>query len=445
MSSIITESQDVQKIVSVDSQKNMEENSKVEGKSLGFSHKTIEKLGDKVKLSDTDEKGLELYCYTNCSADDDEDLHKCRGIVLHGEEIVMKAFPYTVEYVHTNEEKIEENIVPNFKECTFYDSYEGFLVRMFYFENQWYISTHRKLNAFRSKWASKESFGTCFKRSLEAEVLRNENLSKAIPENDLGLLERFQSILDKNKQYMFLVLHTAENRIVCLSPEEPRMFHVGTFVNGELVMTENCHIPYPVKHTFSNTNELVDYVSRIDIRYLQGVICFAPHNKQYKIVHSQYMELFEVRGNEPSIKFRYIQVRMNGKQIRMLFDLYPEMADTFDEIENTIYDIAKKIYSSYVQRFIKKQFVTVPAEDFSIIRECHKWHEEDRITNRVSLNKVIDVINKQNPTTINRMIRAYKLGNYEDKLAGNKQSDFTVIKKKGKKFNNKEEVDTKKE
>ena len=43
-----------------------------------------------------------------------------------------------------------------------------------------------------------------------------------------------------------------------------------------------------------------------------------------------------------------------------------------DEIENNIYDIARNIYSSYIQRFIKKRFVTVPIEEFAVIRECHE-------------------------------------------------------------------------
>ena len=386
--------------------KNIEE---PETQNYEFNRKTIEKLGASIRLTDSDDKGLELFCYVNCSENDDPELRQCRGIVFNGDNIVMKAFPYTIEYNHKNLEQIN-NLQLDFKKCLFYDSHEGSLIRMFFFDGKWYTSTHRKLDSFRSKWASKESFGTCFKKALEAEVDKNSNLRESLPDNDQGLLERFQSTLDETKQYMFLVRHTAENRIVCISPETPVVYHVGTFVNGDLVMTEKCHIPYPTKHQFNDINGIIDYVSKIDIRNLQGIICFAPDNKQYKIVHHDYMELFNARGNEPSIKFRYLQVRMNPKTLDMLLYLYSEMAPVFDEIENTIYDIAKKIYSAYVQRFIKKCFVTVPVEDFAIIRECHKWHEEDRINNKISLDNVIDVLNKQTPTGLNRIIRLHKLG-----------------------------------
>ena len=320
----------------------------------------------------------------------------------------MNAFPYTIEYTSKDKEDITQNIEPVFNECQFFDSYEGALIRVFNFGDRWYTSTHRKLNAFRSKWASRESFGTCFKRALETEVESNKVLKDSIPDGEQGLLERFQNTLDKSKQYMFLVRHTEDNRIVSAAPKNPTLFHVGTFINGKLSLDDNINISYPTKHQFKSVDELSEYVNNIDIKELQGVICFAPDNKQYKIIHSDYQDLFHARGNEPSIKFRYLQVRMNRRLTDMLYHLYPKWEDRFDDIENIIYDIAKNIYNAYVQRFIKKRFVTVPTEEFNVIRDCHKWHEEDRSSNRISMEKVIQVLNKQNPTSLNRMVRRFK-------------------------------------
>jgi hypothetical protein len=373
-----------------------------------FTRAAVEGLGNRVRVTDSDEaNGLELFCYVKCGPEDVGLIRQCRGVVFHEDNIVMRAFPYTVEYAHTDDKQIDENIQSVLKDCSFYDAHEGALIRMFNFSGRWYTSTHRKLNAFRSKWASKESFGTSFKRALEAEIENNKALSESIPENGEGLLERFQSILDPAKQYMFLVRHTDENRIVCAPPNRPTLFHVGTFVDGELVMTEDINVPYPKKHTFLSMDGLIDYVSKVDIRDLQGVIVFAPDNKQYKVLHKDYQDLFRARGNEPSIKYRYLQVRMNGHMVDMLYHLYPDMVKTFDEYENTIYAIAKLIYRSYVQRFIKKKWVTVAGEEFNVIRECHAWHEEDRKQNRISLDKVIEKLNEQTPTNLNKMIRRF--------------------------------------
>ena len=374
-----------------------------------FTRENIDALGNNVRVTDKcEDTGLELLCYVRCTTEDDSLLRRCRGVVFHGKKIVMHAFPYTVEFTHSDSSHIEETIGPVLEKSFFYDSHEGALIRAFFFGDKWHLSTHRKLNAFKSKWSSRESFGTCFKRALAVEVKTNKALRESIPEGSEGLLERFQSTLDPSKQYMFLVRHTEENRIVCAAPEEPVMYHVGTFVDGQLSLDEKINIPYPKQHDFQSLDEVTRYTQDIDIRELQGIICFAPDNKQYKIVHSDYQDLFRARGNEPSIKFRYLQIRMDRKLIEMLYHLYPSWEKRFDEIENTIYSIAREIYNAYVQRFIKKRFVTVPPQEFGVIKECHKWHEEDRTNNRISIEKVIETLNKQTPTALNRMIRRFK-------------------------------------
>lgn len=381
-----------------------------------FTRTTVENLGNLVRLTDQDEAtGLELFCYLKCGPEDSREVRECRGVVFNGQNIVMRAFPYTIEFSHKDDvNTIKQQIEPEFKNCKIYTAEEGALIRMFYFGGKWFTCTHRKLNAFRSKWASKESFGTAFKKALESEIDRNEKLRNSLVSGD-NTLDRFQSILDKDKQYMFLILHNEENRIVCSAPSSPTFYHVGTFVNNELVMTENINVPYPEHHNFNSVDEMIEYVSTIDIRKHQGLIVFAPNNKQYKILNHDYLELFRARGNEPSIKYRYLQVRMNSRMVNMLYHLYPECGPTFDEYENCLYAIAKKIHSSYVKRHIKSQWSTLPVEEYAIDRTCHSWHEEDRKNNRVTLDKVFEVLNEQSATNLNKMIRRYHEEQHQQK------------------------------
>jgi len=207
---------------------------------------------------------------------------------------------------------------------------------------------------------------------------------------------------------MFLVLNNDENRIVCDSPERPTLFHVGTFVEGKLSMNENINIPRPKEHNFENVDDMINYIKNIDIRRMQGVIIFTPNNNQYKILNQEYLELFKARGNEPSIKYRYLQVRMDRRLTDILYYLYPTMINKFEEYENTIYAIAQNIYKSYVERYIKKKWITVPVEEYNIMRKCHTYHEQDRKQNRISLKKVIEILNCQSPSILNKMIRKYQ-------------------------------------
>jgi len=361
-----------------------------------------------VVMTDSDETtNLQLFCYVKCDSGYEKLVQKCRGVVFNEQNIVMQAFPYTVEYTDNDKNNIDANISHLLSKCKIFDAYEGTLIRMFFYK-KWYMCTHRKLNAFRSKWATQESFGTAFKKALESEVSVNTDLQTSLPETGECLLERFQTILDTDKQYMFLVLNNEDNRIVCDSPSRPSLFHVGTFIGGELSMSENINIPTPKELVFDNVDNMIGYVRNTNIREKQGIIIFTPDNKQYKILHKDYVELFCARGNEPSIKYRYLQVRMDNRLVDTLYYLYPKMICKFEEYEEVIYSIAQSIYKSYVERFIKKKWVTVPIEEYKVVCKCHAFHEQDRKKNRVSIRKVIEILNLQPPTVLNKMIRRFQ-------------------------------------
>lgn len=386
-----------------------------------FTKKNIEKLGKKIQLVDSDEtKNLLMFCYTNCSDEDSDLVKQCRGVVFHGDKLVMKSFPYTEEYTNRDFNILKEKL-KYMQDWKFFESHEGTLIRMFYFKNEWFISTHKKLNAFRSKWASKVSFGSSFVKALEFYSERNEKFNKELGDSkEKDVLQKFYDTLDKNLQYMFLLRNTNENRIVCKAPKDPCIFHVGTFNGEKLDMNIRCLIPFANEIKFDNVEDIIKYIeNKISYNDLQGIICFNKDNFQMKILHEDYHDLFSARGNEASIKFRYIQVRNSRRGVNMLYHLYPEYGKVFEEYENILYYIAKNIHRAYVQRFIKKRYVTVPKEEFSIIRMCHDWHLSDRSNNRISLNKVIEAMNTQTPTVLNHMIKRFK-------LEQNKQKEYQI-------------------
>jgi hypothetical protein len=376
-----------------------------------FSRAVVESLIPNVRLSDSDpESGLDLFCYVTCSYTDSELLKQCRGVIFKGNELVLKTFPYTIEYTEQEHNDIAHNI--DLSKCLVYDSYEGSIIKIFYHCDKWYVCTNRKLDAFRSKWSSKDSFGFFFRKALEYQFKTNPRFEQrgfkdVDPENVIEVFTN--NFLDKDKQYVFLLLNNCENRIVCQEPENPAVYHVGTFIKGELSMEEDVYIPYPYKHSFSNIEEVYKYVDDINYSKLQGVIVFAPDNKQYKILNIDYKNLYNARGNEPSINFRYLQVRMEPKMNEMLRFLYPNKIEIFDEYENYLYKTSKTVYDAYIERFIKKQFITLPVEEFKIMSEAHAWHQSDRENNRISHNKIIEVLNIQQPTNLNRIIRRLKL------------------------------------
>jgi hypothetical protein len=377
-----------------------------------LTYENVLKMNNKIRMTDKNEEtGLELFCYNHCDNNESDFVKKCRGVVFHDGKLVMSAYPYTDEYSHT-ELNVLEKVLTNFSKWTFFEAYEGTLLRMFYFSGTWFLTTHRKLNAFRSKWSSKDSFGTLFKRALST-------CFKDVPNE--SILETFQNGLDKNRQYMFLVRNTHENRIVSDPPKngEPLVYHVGTFIDGKLDLFDQVGLPKPKKLNFLNIDELVDYVSKINYKEAQGVMCFGPNSTpgvvqgtpgvvQCKVYNSLYHELSRVRGNIPSVKFRYLQVRMTKDLVNKLYSLYPDMIETFEDYEKTLGKIAEYIYNAYTQRFISRYVVTVPVEEYQVVKDCHKWFLLNPRKHYISIQKVISELNKQPPTNLNRMIRRHK-------------------------------------
>lgn len=378
---------------------------------MPFTREQIESNSN-IKLVDSDpDTGIDLFCYMNCKKEDDEVIKNSRGIVFYKDELILKGFPYTEEFTKNNYNELKKLLEPIYDKCLFFDALEGSVIRMFHFSGKWYISTNRKLDAFKSKWSSSESFGLSFSKALENYSLKNQDFLNVMSEKDI--ITQFQETLDTNKQYMFLLLNNKDNRIVCDASPEPTVYHVGTFIDGQLSMKENIGLPYPNQLEFKNLDELLDYVDKIDYNALQGVIIFTPDNKQYKIYNREYLDLYNIRGNEPSIKFRYLQLRMNKTSRELLKHLYPQFIPIFDQYENILYNKAKEINNAYVNRFIKKNYVTVPVEDYIVISSIHSWHTSDRTNNKVNMDKVIEILNEQTPSNLNRMIKKIIYGNKE--------------------------------
>lgn len=384
---------------------------------ITLTRENIEKyLSNKVKLINSQD-GLDQFCYTSCNKNDSNIIMECRGIVFDKDTLISKCFPYTVEYTEQDDPEIK-TLNLDLNSCQFYTSYEGCTIKMFNYNDKWYVSTNRKLNCFLSKWASKVSFGDFFVDALTYQFENNERLRENVKfekgvDNPIDVFTT--AVLDKNKQYVFLLLNNSENRIVCDSPEAPTIFHVGTFSNNDgnfvLSMDEDIYIPYPERHSFSTLEQIYDHVYKTDYQKTQGIVVFAPNNKQYKILNLEYRQLYDARGNEPSINYRYLQVRMDVDKNKMIRYLYPTFISNFEEYENYLYDTAKLIYRSYVDRFINKKNVTLPKEEYRIMSAAHTWYLSNRDENKISLLKVIDIMNEQQPTLLNSIIKRIKLEN----------------------------------
>ena len=355
-----------------------------------FTRAFVSSLEPRVKLVDSKD-GVDLFSYSNLEEGDSDAVRQCRGIVFNKGTLILKGYGHTDEYT-CDEFMSDPDLVLD--GCRVFEAHEGTLIRMFFTNNHWFQSTHRRLDAYRSKWAGDESFGHTFASAMNAD--------NGPP--------TYTDLLDKERQYMFLLCNTPANRIVCNAPEKPTVYHVGTFHQGKLLLDDDIGIDRPREYIDLSKEDAVSVVNEISPERLQGLIVIREEDAStFKIISKSYKEYAELRGNEPSVRFRYLQIRMDMPSRAKFMDLYPEWISAFDEYEDILYEVVLNLKDAYIRRYIKKEFITVPNEEFGVIKEIHKWHVEDRVNNHVNADIVRDALNRQPPSKLNKIIRKYLL------------------------------------
>jgi hypothetical protein len=365
---------------------------------------------DTIKTTDADEK-LEMVSYIDCNNQSPEEIKKNRGVVIDkvSKIEIFRSFGYTDQFVETEMEEIQ-NALSNLEDWNFFYSLEATLIRVAHYEGQWYIMTHKKLDAFKSRWSCRDTFGDLFESMLSKmlEIPKTENP-----------LQKLYDQLDVNKVYCFLLKSNFENRIVCqYNYKQERIVYLGCFDKGDVVQLDT-NIPdkkifelfaRPVQVYVTDLEDLIKKVNDISFFDYQGIV--ATHkviNKQIKIYNSEYYKFYELRGNNPNLRFRYLELRNDPEKLKMLYFLYPKSADIFDQYEDTLHKISRMIYHFYVNRYIKNQFITLPKEEFVIMKKCHDWYLTDRQKNRIFSKRVMEFLMEEPPLNLYKMIRRFNL------------------------------------
>lgn len=351
---------------------------------------------DKIRLTDSDSE-LEMFSYIKCDKDESDLIKQCRGLIFHNEELLVPSFGWTAEYTKDDKEELD-NLLKTTENIRIFDSHEGCLLRIFNFNSKWYIATHRRLDAFKSRWSSKEYWGDMFVKALDQEM------------------EQFLNSLDKTKIYFFVVRNNKENRLVCDVSENPEIFHVGTmYKNDEKWVTsfdEDIGIQHPVEYVLTENNTLenmISYVEEKGYKQIQGLVIFS-NICNFKLCNKTYYDYLKIRGNEASIKFRYLQIRMHKDMREKLVFLYPNYKEDFEKYEEYLFKIALSLTKAYQLRFIRGQWKQVPKDEYeSIIRPLRTWHLEDVNNNKIDLDTVINKLNEQSAQFLNKLIRRMKI------------------------------------
>jgi hypothetical protein len=335
-----------------------------------------------------------LQCYTNSRLDHDNGTW--RGAVFSGDKFVFSSFSHCIEI--TADADLEA-ILPDPRDLVVHASYEGCLIRLFYYKDRWFISTHRRLDAFNSYWAEPTSFGKQFEDSLHLEATLNSTFCELVGDNPDTVLSNFLSCLDKSCGYLFLLRPIGHNRIVC----QPDFVNLGSVIYIATIYnkTSMCYddpffatFPRSERLHFNTLADLRAFVSESNPMQIQGVLCTTPSGEQIKVLSPMYEKLFEIRGNERDIVFRYASLETESSRL-MLRSMYPECATAFYRYDQFVQNLALRVYNLYVEIFIQHRYVPVSSAMYVLLRRLHDFYLQDREKNRMTRANAASIISAQ--------------------------------------------------
>lgn len=321
-----------------------------------------------------------------------------KGIILnHKDEHVMKNFPIPQDYIFPADiEQFVSNVGSDIYPLQVFAAVEGTLIRVYFYNNHWHISTSSRIDAYTSFWSIRQSFGSQFE--------------EYVTEISGTPLEVFLCSLDKDKKYFFLLPTTGTNRLgkLFVEDEVKKIYLVGYEDQNQNII---CGSKLDYEH---NVWSYLDQYSVESLEQLQHVVHEQQQNvimyikdKVVKCVSEEYKKRCDLRNNEPNIIYRYIELlKEQSEYLEDFKQMYPEV-NFSGYVERRLFLMSKYIHSNYIARYIKKEYVLLPKIYFHIMKKCHQFFLDTH--EKTTLEKVQDMIMSQEPKIILSLIRNFSV------------------------------------
>lgn len=346
-----------------------------------------------------DTTSLYLSHYDDCNQQSDIVTKSLRGVIRETgtDRIVCQSFGYTHEYETSELDTWAPLLKECIQNCHIFLSEEGTLLRVFFHEGKWHLSTHKRIDAFGSYWSSRKSFGEHFIDALDHYFSQGPGKGKLDYESVDHLFDVFCNTLDRECVYTFLVRTNADTRIVSRPPPHPTLYFGGHFWNGLRLAGNPTLVDWPTRVHFTTSESLRDFVEGLNPLDYQGVIVFMTNQTVFKVMTPGYLQMAKLRGSEPSFYRAYLRLREDNELIHRTLSIFPEKKELMKNIETDIVSLATKLCRYYARRYIHKEHVVVNKHYYYLMRLAHNWHCECRERNIVQVNKFLELLDQQTP------------------------------------------------
>ena len=287
---------------------------------------------ERVPITDSDGT-VTIYC------EERDSYQSIRGVIATGKDVLVTNGRIIWEIVWDKCNELAERDLRSAINDAVRVTYavEGVTIYVFYHENKWYTCTNRKIDAFKSFWARKElTFGLTFAKKLALAYdhpLKDDDDITPAKAADL-----YNAVLDKNVRHVFISPFSYSERIGSKGKlQTPVLIKSFTLDGQEAPLTNPRLAPETVE--YERPSDVFNTVRDIDPDYHQGVIITTPTG-DVKILNAEYQRRYDLRGNSPSLRARYLGIRRTPLAEPFLV-LYPEV--DAGSIEVAISDLTQKL------------------------------------------------------------------------------------------------------
>lgn len=301
--------------------------------------KLNEEFGITVKKYDC---GLYVLNYSQIESPKQEDIVKeCRGLIVDEDfNVVSRSFD---RFFNLGE--CETTFDP--EKSTIYEKVDGSLIKIYYWNNQWNISTRG--TAFAE--SDVNGWGITF----EGIVLRTLGKSMGDFQSDCD------EYLSKDCTYIFEITST-ENRVVTRYDNDAlwylacRQNQTGEYIRDEEEAVKLLGAKLPRQFSFSSTQECIDAAKSLP-NLEEGYVVYENNQPVCKVKSPQYVAIHHLRGEGLNPK-RIVQLVCMNEQDEYL-KYYPEDREHFtpyEEALNYILQSGEEVYNKYKDKVEQKEF-----------------------------------------------------------------------------------------
>lgn len=327
-----------------------------------------------------------------CSKEPVDDFSKSiRGVIFENDVVVHRGLPYSEDVDVNDDEKIDFLLSENFRACL---SHEGTVVRMIYFGAQWNMTTHRRLDATKSRWGNARPFGLIFKDKLSQYF---------------SSYEAFLENLDKNKHYHFLLKATDETRIVVFPDQKESIIltAISCAATFDILPLEPVGgIPVSQSLSFSDSKAVREFVLGCDPFAAQGVMFFSGDMQQsFRVANPEYLKFVSVRDNISSLSQCYACQRLKQEK-ELFFKLYPNGESIGRSFEEKFDAIALELHRIYLARHVDRRKIHVSQLRHKFLTTVHKFYKTSAQPQNLDI-RIFDIknlLNKLNPFELHKLV-----------------------------------------